>query len=435
MLKRTSMACIGLLAALHAWAPAAARAQIAADTLTLEQVVERALKVSPEIVQAESSIANALSSERVAFGNYLPSLSLSTSYGLASAERIDPETNAIVSGSNDSYRAGLNAGVDVFTGGRRGAEMRRANSVTEAAEATLVERRFASMATAKRAYFDVAKANELVAVAEARLNRALEGEKAAERRLQVGTATRSDVLRSRLEATNARNAVAIAQSQYRTAAFALGRLVGADGPVYARPYTEKTPRPLAASDEELARLAVEQAPMVASANATLESARAANSVARAQYLPSLRLTGGYNWFNQQPAFNDGRLSWNMGLGISYPLFNGFSREDQIARTEATARNAGATYADARRRARAELERVLSALRLAEEQIDLSRQAVEVAREDLRVQDERYKLGMSTILDRITSQVNLMDAERAEVAARYDYEIARAELEAVIGRTL
>ena len=206
-------------------------------------------------------------------------------------------------------------------------------------------------------------------------------------------------MRSRLEATNARNAVAIAQSQYRTAAFALGRLVGADGPVYARPYTEKTPRPLAASDEELARLAVEQAPMVASANATLESARAANSVARAQYLPSLRLTGGYNWFNQQPAFNDGRLSWNMGLGISYPLFNGFSREDQIARTEATARNAGATYADARRRARAELERVLSALRLAEEQIDLSRQAVEVAREDLRVQDERYKLGMSTILDR------------------------------------
>ena len=156
MLKRTSMACIGLLAALHAWVPAAAHAQIAADTLTLEQVVERALKVSPEIVQAESSIANALSSERVALGNYLPSLSLSTSYGLASAERIDPETNAIVSGSNDSYRAGLNAGVDVFTGGRRGAEMRRANSVTEAAEATLIERRFASMATAKRAYFDVA---------------------------------------------------------------------------------------------------------------------------------------------------------------------------------------------------------------------------------------------------------------------------------------
>ena len=435
MWTRNNAARVALVLLSCAVAAAEARAQVPADTLTLEQVVERALQASPDIVQAESSIANARSGERVALGNYLPSLSLSTSYGLASSERIDPETNAIVSGSNDSYRAGLNAGLDVFTGGRRGAEMRRADAVTDAAEATLVERRFTVVLNAKRAYFDVAKANELVLVAEARLNRAIEGEKAAERRLQVGTATRSDVLRSQLETTNARNALATAQSQYRTAAFALGRLVGADGPVYARAYTLQTPRPLAVSDDELARVAVEQAPIVSSAQATLESAQASSSVARAQYFPSLRLTGGYNWFNQNPTFNDGRLSWNMGLGISYPLFNGFSREDQIARAEASARNASATYADARRRARAELERVLSALRLAEEQIALTRQAVEVAREDLRVQDERYKLGMSTILDRITSQVNLMDAERAEVAARYDYEIARAELEALMGRTL
>ncbi|HET9441341.1 MAG TPA: TolC family protein [Longimicrobiales bacterium] len=405
------------------------------DTLTLNEVVERALRASPDMVIAESSVSNAQSAERLAVGNYLPSLSLTTNYGLASSDRLNPETNTIVSGSSDSYRAGVNAGLDIFTGGRRGAETRRANSVTEAAEATLVERRFATTLNAKRAYFDVAKARELVAVAEARLNRAQEGQVAAERRLQVGTATRSDVLRSTLEATNARNAVASAQAQYRTAAFALGRLVGAEGPIFARPFTEQTPRPLALSDDELARLALEQAPFVTSADANFESARASATAARAQYLPSLRLSGGYNWFNSDPTFNNGQLSWSMGLGINYPIFNGFTREDQIARAEATARNASATYADARRRARAELERVLSALRLAEEQVVLTRQAVEVAREDLRVQDERYKLGMTTILDRITSLVNVMDAERNEVAARYDYEIARAELEALIGRTL
>jgi hypothetical protein len=32
-------------------------------------------------------------------------------------------------------------------------------------------------------------------------------------------------------------------------------------------------------------------------------------------------------------------------------------------------------------------------------------------------------------------VNLLDAETTEVASRYDYEIARAELEALIGRNL
>ena len=431
MMKRSL---VGFAMGALALAPAA-RTQVPADTLTLEQVVKRALEVSPEIVQAESGISNAQSAERVALGSYLPSLSLTTNYGLASSERLNPETNSLVTGSSDSYRAGLNAGIDVFTGGRRGAERQRANAVTEAAEATLVERSFAVTLNAKRAYFDVAKARELMVVSEARLARAQEGQTAAERRLQVGTATRSDVLRSQLETTNARNALASAQAAYRTAAYALGRLVGSDGPVYARETAVQGPRALSLSEDELVRLAIEQAPFVASANANYESARAGASAVRAQYLPSLRLIGGYNWFNEDPNFNDGQLSWNMGLGISYPLFNGFSREDQIARAEAGARNASATYADARRRARAELQRVLSALQLAEEQVALTKQAVEVAREDLRVQDERYKLGMSTMLERITSQVNLMDAERAEVAARYDYEIARAELEALIGRNL
>jgi outer membrane protein len=412
-----------------------ADAQTPGDSLTLDQVVAAALENSPDIVLAENNVSNARSSERLTFGNYLPSLSVTTNYGLASADRLNPETNTIVSGSSDSYRAGLNAGLDVFTGGRRGAEAKRADAVTVAAEATLIERRFAVTLAAKRAYFDVAKARELVTVAQARVNRAQEGQSSAERRLQVGTATRSDVLRAQLEFNNARNELAIATSQYRTAAFALGRLVGVEGPVYAKAFSQQTPRPLALSDDELVKLAIEQAPFVVSADANVESARAAASVARAQYLPSLRLTGGYNWFNQDPTFNDGQLSWSMGLGINYPLFNGFTREDQVARANATARNATATYADARRRARADLERVLSALRLAEEQVALTRQAVEVAREDLRVQDERYKLGMSTMLDRITSLVAVMEAERAEVAARYDYEIARAELEALIGRNL
>jgi outer membrane protein TolC len=403
--------------------------------LSLQQVIERALTVSPDIVQAQSTVSNAVSAERLTFGNYLPSLSLTTNYGLASSDRLNPETNTIVSGSSDSYRAGLNAGIDVFTGGRRGAESRRADAVSDAAEATLIERQFAVTLAATRAYFDVGKARELVAVGEARLQRAQEGQVAAERRLQVGSATRSDVLRAQLETTNARAALATANAQYRTAAFALGRLVGADGPIYTQSHTQQVPRVLPHTDEELVRLAIEQAPLVSAANANYESARASASVARAQYLPSLRLSGGYNWFNSDPTFNDGQLSWSMGLGISYPLFNGFTREDNVARAENATRNANATYADARRRARAELERVLSALRLAEEQVSLTKQAVEVAREDLRVQEARYQQGMSTILDRITSQVSLMDAERNEVAARYDYEIARAELAALIGRAL
>ena len=319
--------------------PVAAQAQTPArQELSLQEVVARALKVSPEIVQAASSVTTASSTERVAIGAFLPSLSLSTGAGLASTERFNPTTNTAVTGSQESYTAGVTAGVDLFTGGRRGAEVRRANAVTDAAEATLIERTFTVTLAAKQAYFDVARAGELVRISNARLQRAQEGLSAAQRRLQVGSATRSDVLRSQLEENNAKQGLASAQSQERTAAYMLARLVGSEAPVYAQPFTEQTPRPLALSEEELLRIIRDQAPLITTAEANFTATRASASAARASYLPTLRLSGGYDWYNQQAAFDDGRLSWVTRLSLSYPLFNGFVREDNIARAEANARN-------------------------------------------------------------------------------------------------
>lgn len=405
------------------------------DSLSLNEVVERALKASPDIVQATSAVSNANSATRLANGAFLPTLSLSSGAGLASTERFNPTTNTTVSGSSDSYTAGLSAGVDVFTGGRRGAEIKRANAVADAAEATLTERTYSVTLAAKQAYFDVARAGDLARVAQARLQRADEGLVAAQRRLQVGSATRSDVLRAQLEKNNAKQALATAQSQEQTAAYALARLVGSEKPVFARSFEQPAPRALAITEEQLVASVSDNSPGVLTASANQVAARASANSAHAAYLPTVRLSGGYDWFNQNAQFTGGNLSWTTRVSLSYPLFNGFTREDNIARAENNARNAAATLTDARLKARADLERNLNALKLAAEQIALTKEAVEVAREDLRVQEERYKQGMTTILDRITSQVNLMDAENNSVIARYDYEIARAQLEALIGRAL
>ena len=58
-----------------------------------------------------------------------------------------------------------------------------------------------------------------------------------------------------------------------------------------------------------------------------------------------------------------------------------------------------------------------------------------AQEDLRVQQERYRLGAATIVDVLTSQEALNQAEVDAVTARFDYVRARAQISALIGRTL
>ncbi|MGW8283031.1 MAG: TolC family protein, partial [Gemmatimonadota bacterium] len=64
---------------------------------------------------------------------------------------------------------------------------------------------------------------------------------------------------------------------------------------------------------------------------------------------------------------------------------------------------------------------------------LAANAVVVARENLRVQDERYRAGATTILDLLTAQVDLTEAEAGLVQARFTTRLARAGVEAILGR--
>jgi outer membrane protein TolC len=68
-------------------------------------------------------------------------------------------------------------------------------------------------------------------------------------------------------------------------------------------------------------------------------------------------------------------------------------------------------------------------------IRITQVSVLAAQEDMRVQQERYRLGASTIVDVLTSQEALDQAEVEAVNARFDYLRAKAQMEALIGRTL
>ena len=78
---------------------------------------------------------------------------------------------------------------------------------------------------------------------------------------------------------------------------------------------------------------------------------------------------------------------------------------------------------------------LAELDAARERIEITQTSVAAAREDLRVQQERYRLGASTIVDVLLSQEALNQAEVDVGNARFDYLRAKAQLEALIGRTL
>jgi outer membrane protein len=404
--------------------------------VTLQEAVELAIRVNPTMAQREGAVATAESAERTnGLGAWLPSLSFSSGGSLSSTNRFNPATNTSVSGSADSYNARLSTGMDLFTGFRRGAQMDQARANTASAEASLVQQRFQVALTAKQTFFNVLRAEETMRSFQAALDRATQGLRAAEQRLAVGSATRSDSLRAQLEVMQARQSMLSAQNQRRAAAYSLGAQVGFDGPVYADASTTAELRPLAMSDQELIDGAVSASPAVVTAEYSLRANQAAITAAKADYLPRLSASGGYTWNNDNLAISGGRTSWNTGLSLSYTIFNGFSREDANERARVNERVARYQVDDAKRQARANVRRALDDLRLAEQQITIATEAVVVAQEDLRVQQTRYGLGASTILDQIASQASVVSAELNLIGARYDYLVARAQLEALVGRDL
>ena len=125
----------------------------------------------------------------------------------------------------------------------------------------------------------------------------------------------------------------------------------------------------------------------------------------------------------------------MSLSLSWPLFNGFQRETSIELQRNAAEVAQAQAAEASRSVSADVTAQLANLEASVARIRITQVSVLAAQEDMRVQQERYRLGASTIVDVLTSQEALDQAEVEAVNARFDYLRAKAQMEALIGRTL
>jgi outer membrane protein TolC len=234
---------------------------------------------------------------------------------------------------------------------------------------------------------------------------------------------------------NARIALLQAQANLATAQANLGRQIGVDQPVRAVPDTVLPALPDTAG---LRTAALDNAPQVEEAEAQARAAGAQVGVSRAAYFPTFSASVSNSFSGSEAPWTttSGYLSgWNVRVSGSWPIFNGFARERQLT-TSLVARDvARARAADTRRQVNAQLTQQIAALATAFEQMSIARDNLAAATEDLRVQNERYRVGAATILDLLTSQTALTQAEVNVVQTRFNYLIARAQVEAVVGRTL
>jgi outer membrane protein TolC len=411
-----------------------------APGITLDEAIRRAQVAQPSVVSAQGAVGRAAAQYRSSWGAFIPSLSLNSSYGTSYSNgpsRVNQITGEVISGASyaQSISNSLSASVDLFTGFRRGAQMDAARSNEAAAAAGLLDAKYQTALSAKQTFFGALAAYELVRVRQLSLRRAEEQLSVSVAKLQAGSATRSDSLRSLVNLGNAQLNLLTANNAVVTTEAELGRLVGMDGPV--RALSDSAYRMVVnIGDTAAIRTEAENnSPAVLAAQAQADAARASLKASKAAWWPQLNLSGRYAYngnSGQDYTFFDSR---SMTLALSYPLFNQFQRDQSIVTASTSYDAAVSTAADARRQVDASLTTRLAQLEGARVQIDITTTSLQAATEDLRVNQERYRVGAATIVDVLSSQEALSQAEVDVVQARYNYLIAKAQIEALIGRTL
>lgn len=126
--------------------------------------------------------------------------------------------------------------------------------------------------------------------------------------------------------------------------------------------------------------------------------------------------------------------FSANLVVSLPIFTGFSRSLRLSQTRAQQEDADEEVRGRRLAIRSDVQGRYLGLQTAFQAIAVQSSSREAARDQLRLAQDRYRLGAGTALELSDAQTAVQRAEGDYVTSVYDYHKAIAALEAAVGRT-
>ena len=422
--------------------PAVLAAQQVTDTtfhpISVNEAVRLANENNVSNITAANAIRTANNNVRSARAAMIPTLNASAGQSKSAGQRVGPGNQLIDFIPAWSYNTGLNSQITLFDAGKMFADIRTQKANVAAQQASAVTTEYNVALQVKQAYNAILAAKESETAARAQLEAAQLQLQQSIARVKAGAANVSDSLRSVVQLGNAQLALLTAQNAYRTQTAALTRLVGTPYFVTADP-ADTVAHPVAPIDSAQVMELALAGPAIRQLDAQLNANRAAEKSAKTAYLPTVTANLSYSGSGTHALYglNSNPYPYTRGISLSlnYPIFNRFSRENNIASAEISYQNTQAQLRDAKLGAQQSIITDIATLRNAEETMRVQQINVQASEEDLRVQQQRYNLGASTLLDVLNSQTALVTARQQLIQARLNYRNARAQIEAVIGRDL
>lgn len=394
------------------------------NKFSLHECIDIALKRNPEIKSAKEKLLQTRLQIREAYSSILPKLSTNFEYthqdGTTLFSSFFPE---------DNYSFSLTLQQPIFDQGRYFILKPQANLSVEISELSLDASKQNVLLGVIRAYINVLKAEEMLAIARESKDRLAEHLRVTKRRFEVGQVAKNDVLRAEMELANAESDLIHSEKALALSYENLKKIMFIDDENFLiRPisYIHKDQR----SMEEMIDIAYKKRPDYHQLVKAKDLTKKGVSLAKTEFFPMITIFGEYERSGED-FFPDYDV-FTVGGSISVPIFEGGIRSVKLKRARHD--HSLSEYQESEMKKQVRLEVIEAFLRLEDLRATLKAidKQIEHAQENMRIVKLRYQEGEATNLDVLDANLLLVKARTDFATLNYDIMEARFALDKAIG---
>jgi outer membrane protein len=418
-----------------AWAqPPASPAE--SQKLTLQEAIRTALEKHPLLQSAEFAVRGAEARFNQAKAPYYPQVggTAAQTNGALRANSVLRPAGALIQPNQSDMTVGVVASQTVYDFGQTASRVDAQRSDKARFEKDALTRRAEVVLAVERAYFSVLKRKRLVEIAEQTVRERDVLKRQVETLYRNQLKSKLDLGLVQVQLSDAEFLVIRARYDLTTGFAELNNAMGIEG---SATYTLEEVSPSVEPPQPLGDLLTEARDRRPELLALKERVRTAEHRIRAANTlnyPVLQVVGSAGdteHISNRPNLQEGGW-WGVGGVVSVPLFTGFLIQNQVAEATAQQREAQAVYLAVSQNVQLEVKDSFFDLVTLIQQIKVAEEQVKIAREALTLASQRYKLGLSSIVEVTQSEVAVTAAETRLAETQYDVKIAEARLRYAVG---
>lgn len=318
--------------------------------------------------------------------------------------------------------------------GKRALKGEVAEKEAESYRWTLEERRLELVRMVKETYYQIYYVDRSLAIVDRNIRIFDDFITLAQTRYAVGQGVQQDVFKAQVERSKMLDMRITLEQQRTSLEASLNALLNrpAGTPVGRIADVEIEPIPMTAG--QLAALADDNRPLLKSSRALVEKARAGLKLAKKEYLPDFNVA--FEYMQRDPAMgSDGADMYSLGVTFNLPVQRS-RREAAIAESNAEARMAAEELNSLKNTIQAGISDLLAQMDRRRKLADLYRTGIiPQARQSLESAVIGYRVNKVDFLSLLDSRVTLFQYEREYYDSVADYQIKKAQLEALVGKEL